>query len=323
MSTLHGACLPTDPWQMPVAAELAPFRVVRLVASATPEFSAAVRDYQSHGLVVAVVMDHDTLGDDPVGWTWACDDLVRRCRPDLLVLGNEMDNLAPSVTSWTMPPAKYAQLWSVCEPALRNRWPEARLCIGGQVSGLPERALEYVTAVARAGGHPDSIDVHPYAKGPADAGALLAMYREALPQLQLEVLEWTQEPDDIPAFVRALERVGAELACYFAWHSVVEPRPEGDYVVLGLHDLEGRPTDRYQRYVQALSGPVIPKEGTNMPDAPEFVLGFQAYAEAHPEVGVPVENEHSFGGSYNAQMTTAGLLVYSVEANQVIFLPKA
>ena len=59
---------------------------------------------------------------------------------------------------------------------------------------------------------------------------------------------------------------------------------------------------------------------------PEFVLGFAAYAAAHPEVGEPVESEWTEDALVRPalvrrQDTTTGTLRYYAESNKVVFSP--
>jgi hypothetical protein len=55
---------------------------------------------------------------------------------------------------------------------------------------------------------------------------------------------------------------------------------------------------------------------------PSFVLGFKAYADNHPEVGDPLEDEHDLGPDFRAQATSGGLLLYRKIENDVLFIPR-
>lgn len=58
------------------------------------------------------------------------------------------------------------------------------------------------------------------------------------------------------------------------------------------------------------------------PITPEYVLGFKTYAENHPEVGDPEENETWLSPTLAYQPTTTGKLEYYKTANTVHFYPK-
>jgi hypothetical protein len=239
---------------MPEASDLTPFGLVRFVYTDTPECHAAIRDYQEHGLTVAVVLARESFGTPyPANIAAVCDDLARNSAPDLVVIGNEMDAWAlgaDSPASWTMTPAEYAELWGICEETITGRLFGAKLVIGGLVSGQPSLAPEYVRAVKRIGGHPSAIDVHPYARDSDSAAHLLYAYH-ALLAMPYMVLEWHREAGEIPSFVRMLERRGIEYAAYFSLHQFDVP---------ALLDEQGNRTERYHSYVQALSEAPSPME---------------------------------------------------------------
>jgi hypothetical protein len=58
------------------------------------------------------------------------------------------------------------------------------------------------------------------------------------------------------------------------------------------------------------------------PIVPTFESGFKTYAEAHPEVGEPIENETYLSPTMSYQPTTTGKLEYYKSANVVNFYPK-
>lgn len=273
--TIQGVCIPTDPAQMPTADELAPFELVRVVCTDVPEFYAAVRDYQAHGLAVAVVLAWETFGggNDPAVWADTCDRIFRNCSPELTVIGNEEDAGAlgvPSPASWSMTPAEYAKLWLTCETAIRRREPSARLCLGGAVAGQPWLLSVYLREVRRAGGHPDAADIHPYTHNPRYAGDLLELYRKGLPGLEIEVLEWNRPGAEVSEYVQMLERVGVEYASFFSLY---------EFDIPGLIDRDGNRTDLYQSYTEALSGAHDENGGTSMStleqreQSPDWPLG--------------------------------------------------
>lgn len=247
--TVHGVCIATDPALMPAADQLTAFSLVRLVYTPVPDCHAAIHAYQAQGLTVAVVLARESFGNGyPATLAATCDTFARNCAPDLIVVGNEMDAWAlgePSPASWSMTPEQYAELWATCEEVICARLFGCKLAIGGLVSGQPGLAPEYVRAVKRVGGHPSAIDIHPYARDAESAAGLLYAYQSLL-SMPYVVLEWNREAAEIPAFVRMIERRGITHAAYFSLHQFDVP---------ALMDEQGNPTERYESYVQALSGP--------------------------------------------------------------------
>lgn len=61
-----------------------------------------------------------------------------------------------------------------------------------------------------------------------------------------------------------------------------------------------------------------------MRQAPKFVLGFADYAEQHPEVGTPVEEEWSerdVPALVRRQDTDRGTLRWYEQSNEIVFQP--
>lgn len=149
----------------------------RLVAFRDPAFYAYHDTLSRSGLKTAVVLARETFGDDD--YAAVARELAGWCSPTYWVLGNEGDAYrlpVPSPSSWSMTPPEYAGFWTVTATAILDVQPDAKLLIGGLVSGDPT----YLGELLPLDPAPYGADVHPYSKGPDDAQNLLDAYAEIL-----------------------------------------------------------------------------------------------------------------------------------------------
>ena len=254
---------------------------VRVVA--LPGIDWHVQRYRQAGIRVAGVIARES-GDPAqyVGLPWSA-----------LVIGNEMDQIGEA--SWTLDPQEYADLWHRCA----TLYPHVPRLVGGLASGIVAAGLPYIEAAPDAAG----FAVHPYAKRAEEARSLLREYK-ARCNLPLWVTEWHRDAWEIGDFMRMLseECVGA---CWFAW----------DASVPGF-ELVG---EKYAAMWAALREETVAETQTR----PEFVLGFRELADKLGEavVGDPVEDEHWINNRHSEQQTTKGLMRYSKQGNQAIFMP--
>lgn len=131
-----------------------------------------------------------------------------------------------------------------------------------------------------------------------------------------------QRADECRQAVAAMASAGIYGASLFAldpWYG------EGDWTYAFDLDTTRTILAAGQTAPKPARTPRKPKE-IIMP-APEFRFGFKDFAQAHPEVGEPSEDEQTVG-NYAFQMTSAGVLVFSQAAanagNEPIrFLPAA
>lgn len=292
-----------------------PFAWARLVAYEDDAFYEYCGLLQSAGIKVALVLARETFAGQAYGPVAAR--LAARIKAELWVVGNEMDagllenadgSPAYSPASWELTPDEYADLFIDCARAIRYADPTAIVILGGFVAGQPEAAALYAEPIQHRGMKIDGLDIHPYGKVDNAAAELVDDYR-AVTVLTPYVLEWNRSAAEIPEYVEALALAGVPLVCYFAW-SYNDGATEW-----GLIDSDGTQTPEFEALVKfgvnnsntILEGPMA-----------EFALGFKSYADAHPEVGTPLEDEGPIG---DVQLTSAGVLLYFPRANTVRFIP--
>lgn len=148
----------------------------RIVAFDSPLFFAYAGDLLMADLTVAVVLARESFPTEDYGGMAAF--YAERCSPTLWVCGNEMDAgrlPEPSPSSWKMEPQEFADFWLLTATVIKERQPDAKILIGGLVSGDVSYLDELLGILPPPA--PYGADIHPYSKGPAEAGELLDMYR--------------------------------------------------------------------------------------------------------------------------------------------------
>lgn len=229
----------------PTPSLLAPFHWARQVAFPNPTVANACRAIQTQGHELALVIAAESFpGGNPS--TAVMGAHAAGYRPELWIIGNEMDAgalSAESVSSWTLDPARYAEVWRLCALEILPVQPQAKLIIGGFVAGQPALLGDYLTAVRAVGGTPFGYDVHPYGKGTVEAQQLLAGYRSVAPDLASYVLEWNVPDAEIASYQAMLDTTVA-ASCYFCWS-------DGMVDGFGLLDASGNPHPGYDALVEA------------------------------------------------------------------------
>lgn len=222
---------------------------VRLVAFKNQAFLDYYTALRRYGIQVAAVLGRESFSEQPDYEaeardyaTWLAAD-----PPAWWVCGNEMDAYVlaePSPSSWSMEPAVYSYVAHQMIAGIRSVLPDARICVGGLVSGQADWLHWGVTL----GGQFDAIDVHPYGKDADEARALLHAYRNAY-ELPLLVLEWHRPAEEIVSFLAMLRRE-TRGSCWFAFHDGMVPG-------FGLYDANGEAKPEAHALVTALSLPVL------------------------------------------------------------------
>ena len=225
--------------------------------------------------------------------------MVAAIRPAMVQIGNEPDCRGES--SWHAEPMDYVPLARLIAGEIRWRRPEARILAAGLASGhswwLREALRVGLNEVV------DGYAVHPYDKPADKARLLIEEYNALTPGRPWYVTEWNRPAAEIPEFAAMLSEETAG-GFWFSWHDFREWRG-------GLMGLDGQPKAEYYALMEVLR-------------MPEFLYGFKRLAEELGEevVGDPIEEEHYFpDGKTSLQQTTRGLMIYSKEGNQPLFLP--
>jgi hypothetical protein len=123
---------------------------------------------------------------------------------DMYQIGNEPDLSSPS--SWTRTPSEYIEDWRI----YRDTYPNLPMISAGFASGI----VSYYQQVAPYLHNCAAVAVHPYAKNPTEAHALLQQYRAVRSDLALWATEWNRDTDQVVAFGRML-KVSADAAFWF------------------------------------------------------------------------------------------------------------
>lgn len=303
---------PLNPYGCPDPTTLLGFDWVRITASDSQVLYRYHQVLQDQGIKTAAVIVKETFSHGSPDPT-VIERIARRMKPNLWIIGNEFDAgvlPAHSPSSWVQSPEEYTSLFGLVSRALRRVDPNARTVLGGSVSGQPEEWLKYVWAVERSGYRIDGYDVHPYAKDFREACWLLADYASLRPGYAPYVFEWHQYAPGIEPFQRMLDddTAASTFFCY----------SEGMVSGHGLYYHDGSLTPEGYAMQRLLTTPM------EVPSVPEFVLGFKAYAEQHPEVGEPVESEWTerpAPAPVRRQDTSTGVLRYYQESNRIVFAP--
>jgi hypothetical protein len=227
---------------------------IRLVAFDNPDFFAYAEKCLGWGLEVGVVLARESFPTTDYAGFAAF--YAERLVPTLWCVGNEMDsylNQGPSDSSWSMRPAEYASgLWHPVATTILDRQPEAKLVVGGLVSGQPWWASGLKPLLDPA---PWGWDAHPYGKPAAEAEALLQLYKEATDGARWCVLEWDRPAAEIAEYLAMLRRTTVYDAQFCYSDSMVDG--------FGIVTADGTPKPEYYAY-QAACGddPVEPNDET-------------------------------------------------------------
>jgi hypothetical protein len=248
---VHGVCVDAlrDDGS-PSYQAMKPFKAVRLVFFHDPRWYIYAQQLLDQGIEVYAVLARESFPSleliEIAGFCW---NISKNITPTAWVIGNEMDAWAlskPSRSSWSMEPDEYYDFWRACLTGLDRT--VSKVLVGGFVSGLPEVATQYLSAITESDGY----DVHPYAKDASEAEKLLELYRAYLGTIRpFYVLEWNRKPGEIQDYVRMLERLEVKAASFFSWHPVD---------ISSLRDQYGNPTESYQELVEAIGQLKPPEE---------------------------------------------------------------
>lgn len=219
---------------------------VRLVAfEGVP--TAYYKELRAAGITIALVLARESMGDDRGRWSELAGHYTHSIRPDILVVGNEMDAYLldePSPSSWSMRVPEYIELVARVREGTRELPEQPVLCGGGLVSGQPSwlQGLDPKALGLQA------LDVHPYGKDPGQVAILLDLYTAY--GLPLYVLEWNRGAGEVGNMVPTL-RAYTEGHCWFAWSDGMVPG-------YGLVQEDGTLTPEYLAYQTALAFRPVP-----------------------------------------------------------------
>lgn len=282
---------------------------IRLVAFDNPDFFAYAEKCLGWGLEVGVVLARESFPTDDFAGFAAF--YAERLTPTLWSCGNEMDAYLlgeASPSSWKLRPAEYAYgLWHPVAHTIRDRQPEAKVVVGGLVSGQPWWASGLKPLLDPA---PWGWDAHPYGKPAAEAEALLQLYSEATDGDRWCVLEWDRPAAEIAEYLAMLRRTVVYDAQFCYSDSMVPG--------FGIVDENGEPKPEYWAYQKACTEDPVAAE-PNL----ETQQTMNAFTAAGGEVGKVYTVDEI--GEFEITSTDAGLFVWrrNIPGAQIILDARA
>lgn len=215
----------------------------RLVAFDDGTFYSYFDALARTGAVTALVFARETFGDGDR--TAIAREIAHRCPATYYVLGNESDAYLlpePSPSSWSQTPEEFTAFWYEVGWAIHMVRPDAKLIVGGLVSGNQDWINEVLPWLDP---EPYGLDVHPYAKD-ADAARELLLASPAT--VVLLVLEWWRPLEEMTEFAAMLASL-VEWSCWFCWS-------DGQVPGYGLVNLAGEPNIEYLMFKYAMEEPM-------------------------------------------------------------------
>lgn len=250
---------------LPLDLEVLGVAGARIQARDDDRFFSYAGTLETAGIQLAIVFDTDSIPDDRLEH-WGAAFAVARPASTLFVLGNEMDAghlTEKSDSSGIMSPEEYAAYWHHLAIGISSVNPEAKLIVGGLVSGQVWWAMNLQPHLDPV---PDGWDVHAYGKGPIEARGLYNDYRRELGQ-DIYALEWWEGHHSIAGFVYMLDR-SVKRWCRYCWSDGMWPEPP-----MGLIDVDGNQKPEYHAFKAALEGgPTMAGQLEGL-DNDDFVLG--------------------------------------------------